>query len=216
MKYIDRTGMTFTYLTVLERVPNKTGIRVLYKCICKCGKIVNVQSGNLVSGDTKSCGCRKIEKSIERNLKHGASKTIEYSSYLSMIRRCMSKKHCSYKNYGGRGILVCKEWLNSFENFYKDMGPRPSKNHSIDRINVNGNYTKENCKWSTRSEQQKNKRRNKIFLSKHKYVTKDKIRNKWIIRIKNKFYGYYENEIVAAIKANHYRLIHEGKSIWKS
>lgn len=89
---------------------------------------------------------------------HGMSNTPEYKAWFEMKRRCYNKNRKGYKNYGGRGIKVCDRWLESFENFYEDMGDRPSPNHSLDRIDVNGNYEPSNCKWSDRTEQNYNQR----------------------------------------------------------
>lgn len=87
---------------------------------------------------------------------------IEYSTWHSMKKRCYSKRYSQYEDYGGRGIIVCDHWKNSFINFLQDMGKRPEGDYSIDRINNDGNYEPNNCRWATRSEQQKNKRAQKI------------------------------------------------------
>jgi|TARA_Y100000034_G_C6910629_1_gene425103 hypothetical protein len=91
-------------------------------------------------------------------LKHGRKNTTEYTSWYGMKRRCCDKNHPSYPNYGGRGIQVCDRWENSFENFYEDMGDKPREDYSLDRIDLNENYTPQNCRWASRSMQSRNTR----------------------------------------------------------
>lgn len=94
---------------------------------------------------------------------HGKWETPEYEAYHGMIRRCYNSNHATYSDYGGRGITVCHRWRESFLSFYEDMGERPSKNHSIDRIDNDGNYEPSNCRWATPKEQQYNTRRNLLL-----------------------------------------------------
>lgn len=162
----DISGKIFGKLLVLKRSENNIPKLVRYICKCDCGNIREVSSSNLKYGHTKSCGC--LAKTI--HIKHHMYNHPIYKVYFSMKSRCHNKKNKRYKNYGGRGIVMCDEWKDSFEQFYKDMGPKPSPKHSIDRINNNGNYCKENCKWSTREQQDSNKTNN-IFIS-HNGITK--------------------------------------------
>jgi hypothetical protein len=122
---------------------------------CFCGKIFDSSVGHIKSTHTKSCGCLKLKK--------GFANLPEYTAWEGMKQRCNNPKAGHYEIYGGRGISVFEEW-NTFENFYNYMGKRPSKFHSLDRINTNGNYEPGNVKWSTKKEQSKN-RNVTIFLS---------------------------------------------------
>ena len=154
----------FNRLRPIERVDNiKRGKAFL--CKCDCGNTTIVPLGSLKNGRIKSCGCLNSEvQSIfmkEYNNKHGKSKTPEYKVWQGMKSRCNNPNAKGYNNYGGRGIQVCKRWDNSFENFIKDMGERPNEDYQIDRINNDGNYSPDNCRWVTRSDNTLNKRHKK-------------------------------------------------------
>jgi hypothetical protein len=158
-------GIKFNRLLVKSLVERKHGenYRRKWLCICDCGNEKIVDTTSLKNGHIKSCGCLNKERVIEVHTKHGKHKTTEYKAWGSMIQRCTNKKNAFYNDYGGRGISICDSWFN-FANFYKDIGDRPSNNHSLDRIDTNLGYFKENCKWSTREEQQRNKRNTKIDM----------------------------------------------------
>jgi hypothetical protein len=160
--FINLEGNKYGRLTVLNKY--KKIKRIYYwLCRCDCGQEKWFYSVHFKNGDTKSCGCLRKELASKRMtgrkyaFKHGRYGKGEYVSWIAMIKRCSYPTNGNWKNYGGRGIKVCKRWLK-FNKFFEDMGPRP-KGTSIDRINNNGNYTKSNCRWSTAKEQSNNKRK---------------------------------------------------------
>ena len=161
----DRYGiLTIVNATERHRQPNGQ-TKSMYECKCDCGNIVNVQMYHLKSGHSKSCGCTKKEVSSLAGQKYfthghwkGNTPTPEWVAWASIRRRCYNKNHKDYKYLGAKDVIVCDRWLESFENFYKDMGDRPSNKHSIDRINPFGNYEPSNCRWATIKEQANNKR----------------------------------------------------------
>ena len=159
MRLIDLTGLKFTNLTVLKKSAIKKNKKVTWDCICDCGKKLNVTPGSLRSGQTKSCGCYKSKLISNLNFKHGKSYSRCHNSWHAMKQRCYYKKHKDYKNYGGIGITVCKEWLNDFMQFYNDMGD-PHLNYSLDRIDNKKGYYKENCRWVNTHTQSRNKSNN--------------------------------------------------------
>ncbi len=151
--FIDLTGKKFGKLTVIKRASNQ-GRNTRWECLCECGNIKINQGGSLKNGRVVSCGCKKI--------KHGMRKSPEYRSWCHMKERCLNENCKDYYNYGKRGIIICDEWIDSFERFYKYMGNKPSPIHSLDRIDSDGNYEPSNCKWSTPTEQSQNRLSNKI------------------------------------------------------
>lgn len=156
MRGRDVTGQTFGRLTALHRAA-RTSRRTKWTCRCECGAVGDFVLDNLHIGNTTSCGCRNTEARRARTLKHGQEGSKIYQCWMSMKMRCTNKRDHTYPHYGGRGIKVCREWL-SFENFFRDMGAMPA-GYSIERVDPNGHYRPDNCKWIPRSLQARNTRR---------------------------------------------------------
>lgn len=150
MKRVDLTGQRFGRLTVLEHLPDG-----YVMCRCECGESKRIYVGNMRSGKSKSCGCLNREMIGDRARTHGKSKTKEYAVWARMWARCTNPTVDRYPRYGGRGIVVCERW-KSFENFLEDMGPLPTPQHSIGRLDNDANYAPDNCRWETRLEQANN------------------------------------------------------------
>ncbi len=165
---LNLTGHKFERLSVIEEHGRDKHGFVIWKCICDCNKVILVSGTNLKSGHTKSCGCYKNERTVERLTKHGRASTKNndsrkvYAIWASMKARCSNPNNISYHYYGGRGIQVCDRW-KTFENFLADMGEKPD-NYSLERVDVNGDYNPQNCIWILRSEQSLNTRRT-IYLT---------------------------------------------------
>lgn len=161
---IDISNRIYGRLKVIKPASKK----YYWVCICDCNKKCTIYYHNLLRGTTKSCGCLQKESVSKSNSTHKKSKTSVYIIWTNIITRCFNKNSKYYDYYGGRGIKC--EW-DSFEEFYRDMGERPSKNHSIDRINNNGNYSKDNCRWATKTEQSNNRRNNHMLKFKNTTLT---------------------------------------------
>src|SRR6266508_728705 len=154
---VDLVGRKFGRLTVTGRAGNDGHGHAMWACLCECGTTITVARGALRTRETQSCGCLKRQRTRETHTTHGQSNSPEWRAWRNMRQRCKNRRHPKYRDYGGRGITVCDRWA-SFENFLADMGPKPSPAHSIDRIDVNGNYEPGNCRWATPKEQRLNQR----------------------------------------------------------
>lgn len=159
----DLTGERFGRLVVVAYKGQNARKNSMWICNCDCGGGTETTTKCLRSGDSKSCGCIRKENGVRRFTKHGMSRSPEYTAYRHMIDRCQNANHKYFSYYGGRGISVCEKWKQGFEYFFQDMGRRP-EGASLERCDVNGDYTPENCRWAlTWYEQMQNKRNNALL-----------------------------------------------------
>jgi hypothetical protein len=205
----DITGQKYNLLTV-EKFSCIRNNKSYWICRCDCGTTKELPAYHFKYGNTKSCGCLSVlskrTRAIERNTKHSGRKLPEYEIWHGIKARCHNNNSASFKHYGGRGIIVCEEWRNSFEAFYRDIGPRPSSKHSIDRIDNSGNYCHLNCRWATATEQARNRRATRNNITGQCGVRFNKRSKKWTAEIKvdkRVFLGYFcsAEEAVSARKA---------------
>jgi hypothetical protein len=184
-RFIDMEGKTFGKLTAIKRVANK-GKYVMWHCKCDCGEEVVLPGIQLRHGRTKSCGCLRKTLARENQTRHGMSTTRFYRIWKAMINRCANPNTVNYDLYGGKGVSVCKDWKD-FINFKRDMYEsyvdhsqiHGEGNTSIDRIDVDGDYTLSNCRWATNQVQS----RNTSSKSGHKGVQRSSDGKKWVANI---------------------------------
>lgn len=159
---LDLAGQRYGRLLVMKRVMVRGAKNVMWKCRCDCGGSVVAAASNIKTGTTQSCGC--LAREVAANLlrgnttqrTHHKSQTPEYGSWGGMKQRCTNPNSVKYPTYGGRGIKVCDSWMNSFNNFFTDMGRKPSRRHTLHRIDNDGNYEPSNCEWATPKVQGRN------------------------------------------------------------
>ena len=192
---------TFGRLAVVSLSPARVGQKgAFWLCRCQCGAEKPVRAAALRSGNTKSCGCLKLD----RMTKHGAHRTAEYQIWRGMKDRCGRPKRARYESYGGKGVRVCERWRDSFENFLADMGPRPGPAYSIERDDNDGDYEPRNCRWATTTEQSRHKAMQRNNASGVTGVAWAKREGKWRATIgikgRNKWLGDYDS-LAEATKA---------------
>jgi hypothetical protein len=152
-------GKRYGRLVVIGRGQTRVNNKPTWECLCDCGNRKDIRGTQLQRGTTVTCGCREGRARVDppgwpRREDHAL-----YTTWRGMRERCQYLKHVAYDRYGGRGIRVCERWDGDFRAFVEDMGPKPTAQHSIDRIDPDGNYEPSNCRWATASEQNSNKRR---------------------------------------------------------
>lgn len=157
------TGLKFGRLLVVGYSGKFASGGTKWECDCDCGNKTYVTGSSLRSGATRSCGCLNRGVSVGLLASRRSQKHPLRQVWSDIIKRTTIESATGYENYGGRGITICDRWLNSFKAFLDDMGPRPSKDHSVDRINNSLGYSPENCRWATRKQQSNNRRTNKVF-----------------------------------------------------
>ena len=166
MAYKLKGGQRFGRLTVIERFGTNNHKEATWLCLCDCGKTTVVSASYLVHGHTKSCGCLVSERTVEANRTHGETGTKLYRAYTNMMTRCYNPNYKYFHAYGGRGISVCDEWRGNggyerFSTWAKQNGYDPML--TLDRADVNGNYTPQNCRWATMKQQQNNRTNNATY-----------------------------------------------------
>lgn len=212
---LDLTGKRYGRLTVIkevERIRYPSGIPDrMWECVCDCGNIFRCNSGRLRSGNTKSCGCLRKEMASKKSYKHGGSKTKLYRIWDEMNGRCHCETNKAFKNYGARGIIVCDEWRNDFSAFRLwAISNGYQEGLTIERVNNNGNYSPDNCKWIPRSDQPRNRRNCHLIT----YNGETKTLSEWsrelhvdreCVRNKEKILGDWTQAIEAVLNSPRHR-----------
>lgn len=169
MALVDMTGQKFGRWTVLSLDETSTKPKYWF-CVCECGTKRRVIGFTLRRGQSVSCGCYASEWSVKKHTRHGMYRHAAYSTWRAMHQRCTVPKNPGYPEYGARGIKICEKW-QTFEGFWEDMGPTWKEGLSIDRMENNGHYERNNCRWATAMEQGNNRRNNQMIPTPHGPMT---------------------------------------------
>lgn len=159
------TGQRFENLVAVKKVGEKKNGNSVWLFVCDCGNSVETESYSVKTGKVRSCKACGAIRSRAASITHGMANSPEYRIWTGMKTRCFNQNSRAFKDYGERGVTMCESWAGSFDAFFADMGPRQSDAHSIDRVDVNGDYEPSNCRWATREEQANNKRTNRLITS---------------------------------------------------
>lgn len=184
----DLTGQQFGRLTAL-RIISSTPYGVEWLCRCECGTEHAAVSANLLAGKVRSCGCLSAEVHKAVKTIHGLDGSRVSNTWQSMMQRCYNPNRKDFPRYGGRGITVCDRWRDSIENFVTDMG-HPEPKQSLDRIDTNGDYCPENCRWALATTQARNRRPRILSVPGVRY---DEIRKKWKVALSHYHVGYFSD-----------------------
>lgn len=208
MRRLELLGQTFGRWSVIERGGKASNGKHRWVCKCECGNVSEVTGTDFKTGHSKSCGCLNIEILRDIHTTHGMRYSSEYDSWSDMKKRCDNPKAMNYHNYGGRGIKVCSRWLESFENFLEDMGPKPSPELTLDRWpnNETGNYEPGNCRWATDYEQFRNRRSNRWY----EYGEKKMVLTDWA-----SFFGVSHSTLIEHLKNKKFEDIYNFYSLKK-
>ena len=177
-KFQDLSGQKFNCLAVIEHAGRNHAGKHIYLCKCDCGKTVILRGEDVKSGNTKSCGCLRRQMTIDKNYKHGYAHTPMYNVWLGIKERCLNPNNSSYKNYGGRGITICDDWMD-YKNFHRDMAPTYKTGLTLERIDNEKGYCEDNCIWADRNVQGNNKRNNHFIRFKGEVGTISQMARKY-------------------------------------
>jgi len=216
-KVKDITGEKFGSLTVLKYVGNSPGKAkiALWLCRCDCGVEKTFYGTVLRSGGTSSCGCESSEKISQARKSHGMSKSATFNTWKAMKGRCLNPSNPDFHLYGARGVTVCDRWVDSFTAFVEDMGIRPD-GMSLDRIDPNKDYEKDNCRWASSFDQANNKRNSRFVEFEGRKITIAQlakmigVKYRYLYNKIDKYEGSIDEFIDEFIKENGFSRVEEG------